>query len=511
MAAERYLAFDLGAESGRAMAAAFDGTRLALEEVHRFPNGPVRVPLALPEAGGRTEALHWDALALWQAIKAGCTAFRAACGAPASIGLDTWGVDYALLGEDGSLLEAPHHYRDSRTEGMLEAAFALVPREEIFERTGIQFLPINTLYQLLAATLQGAPALRVARTLLMMPDLFTFWLTGRVACELTDATTTQCYDPRAGRWATDLLDRLGIRSDLFPEIVQPGTTLGPVRASVAKEIGFVSSPPVVAVASHDTGSAVAAVPVDTGSLGHGETFAYISSGTWSLVGSEVPSPVITAEALEYNFTNEGGVGGFRLLKNVMGLWLVQECRRTWSAQGREWSYAELAAMAAAARPFAALVDPDDPSFLPPGDMPARLAAFCARAGQGALDPADAAQVVRCALESLALKYRWVIDRLEHLTGRRVAVVHVVGGGSQNDLLNQFTADACNRLVLAGPAEATALGNAVVQAMAAGRIGSLAQAREVIRRSFPLRQYEPQQPAAWEAAYGRFCALLPTTS
>ncbi|MGH2371570.1 MAG: rhamnulokinase, partial [Chloroflexota bacterium] len=322
------------------------------------------------------------------------------------------------------------------------------------------------------------------------------------ACEFTNATTTQAYDPRAHGWATDLLDRLDIPSDIFPEVVRPGMPLGTLLPSVAEEVGLAARTPVVAVASHDTGSAVAAVPADTAALRAGETFAYVSSGTWSLVGGEVTEPVITPQALAYNFTNEGGVSGFRLLKNVMGLWLVQECRRTWRERGAAHSYADLADMAAGARPFAALVDPDDPAFLPPGDMPRRLAEFCARTGQAVLDPDDKGQVVRCAFESLALKYRWVIERLERLTGRRVGVIHIIGGGSQNALLNQFTADACNRPVLAGPSEATAIGNAVVQAIAAGRLGSLAEGRDLIRRSFPLATYEPQSPRVWDEAYGR---------
>ncbi|MBI3971503.1 MAG: rhamnulokinase [Chloroflexi bacterium] len=505
-ATERYLAVDLGAESGRAMAAALDGRRLTLEEVRRFPNGPIRVSVA-PAGRAPHEALHWNVLALWREIKAGMADFRSRFGVPASIGIDTWGVDYALLGSDGALLGNPYNYRDPRTNGMLAAAFDRVPKEEIFERTGIQFMPINTLYQLLAAELDGSSALRAASTFVMVPDLFNYWLTGRVACEFTDATTTQAYDPRARRWATDLLDRLGIRSDVFPEIVQPGTALGTLLPLVVGEVGLPATTRVTAVASHDTGSAVAAVPVDPASLPPGETYAYISSGTWSLVGGETPEPVITPEALRFNFTNEGGVGSFRLLKNVMGLWLVQECRRAWRARGDDLTYEQLAGLAAGARPFAALVDPDDAAFLPPGDMPQRFADFCRRTGQAPLHPAEKGQVVRCALESLSLKYRWVVERLEHLLQKRVAVIHVIGGGSQNALLNQLTADACNRPVVAGPAEATALGNVLVQAFAAGRLSSPAEGRDLIRRSFPLHTFEPQAPARWDEAYARFVSLV----
>jgi rhamnulokinase len=347
----------------------------------------------------------------------------------------------------------------------------------------------------------------------MVPDLFNYWLTGRAACEFTEATTTQAYDPRAGRWATDLLAALGIRGDVFTEIVPPATALGTLLPSVAGAAGLPATTPVTAVASHDTGSAVAAVPVASsdvvlGTPGTtGETYAYVSSGTWSLVGGEVPQPVITPEALAYNFTNEGGVGSFRLLKNVMGLWLIQECRRTWADRGHERSYAEIGDLAAGARPFAALVDPDDATFLPPGDMPQRFAAFCARTGQAPLDVHDRAQVARCAFESLALKYRWVVERLERLMGRRVGVIHIIGGGSQNARLNQFTADACARPVLAGPVEATALGNVLVQLLAAGRIGSLAEGRALIRRSFPLTRFEPQNASGWSEAYGQFQELV----
>lgn len=507
---ERYIAFDLGAESGRAMAAAFDGDRLSLEEVHRFPNNAVhlpRSPVSGNAAGEPSQALHWDVLALWQQITQGLAAFQARHGAPASIGVDTWGVDYGLLDEHGALLGNPYCYRDSRTNGMMEAAFQRVPREIIFERTGIQFMPINTIYQLMAAARQQPATLEVAQALLLIPDLLNYWLTGRMVCEFTNVTTTQCYDPRAGTWATPLLAQLGIRTDILPSIVQPGTVLDSLRPRVAEEAGLPAETKVIAVAGHDTGSAVAAVPVDTAALGPGEMYAYISSGTWSLVGGESEQPVITPEALAYNFTNEGGVGAFRLLKNVMGLWLVQECRRTWQSHGRDYSYAEIADLAARARPFSALVDPDDPSFLPPGDMPQRLAAFCTRTSQPELNEEDTGQVARCAFESLALKYRWVIERLERLTGKRVAVIHVIGGGSQNALLNQFTADACGRPVLAGPSEATALGNALVQAIATGRLASLAEGRDLVRRSFPPHRYEPQATTAWDEAYGRFQGLV----
>jgi rhamnulokinase len=491
-----YLALDLGAESGRAVLGRFDGDALQLDTLHRFPNGPVTVM-------GR---LYWDVLRLWAELKQGLALYRREHGADLDgIGLDTWGVDFALLGADGALLANPHHYRDPHTDGMLEAAFARVPREEIFEATGIQFMQINTLYQLLAMRLGGDPALDAARTLLMMPDLFNYWLTGVKACEFSDATTTQFYDPRRSAWARPLLERMGLPTDILPPVIQPGTAVGPLLPAVAEEVGLAApeysraNTTVIAPACHDTGSAVAAVPA------RGEDFAYISSGTWSLMGVEAMEPVITPESLASNVTNEGGVcGTFRLLKNIMGLWLVQECRRTWAQEGREYSYAELAAMAAQAAPFGPLVEPDSHDFLAPGDMPARIRAFCARTGQDV--PETEGAVVRCALESLALTYRWVLEKLEVMTSRALRAIHVVGGGSQNGLLCQLTADATRRPVIAGPVEATAMGNILMQALARGRIASLAEGREVVRRSCEVVTYEPRESAGWDDAYGRFLAI-----
>lgn len=343
----------------------------------------------------------------------------------------------------------------------------------------------------------GDPTLDIARTLLMIPDLFTFWLTGVKACEFSNATTTQFYDPRRGAWATSLLERMDLPTAILPPVIQPGTIVGPLLPAVAEEVGLQAT--VIAPACHDTGSAVAAVPAA------GDDFAYISSGTWSLMGVEAPAPVITPESLAFNLTNEGGVcGTFRLLKNIMGLWLVQECRRTWAAQGRTYSYADLTAMAAASPAFGPLVEPDCHDFLAPGDMPARVRAFCTRTGQ--TPPETEGAIVRCALESLALKYRWVLEKLEVLTGRTLRAIHVVGGGSQNGLLCQLTADATGRPVLAGPVEATAMGNALMQALARGRIGSLAEGREVVRRSCEVTTYAPRPAAAWDDAYARFLEI-----
>jgi rhamnulokinase len=483
-----FLALDLGAESGRALVGQFDGQRLRLSEVHRFPNGPVCLP----------DGLHWDVLRLWSEIRCGITLAAQECEAElASVGLDTWGVDFGLLDRGGSLLGNPYHYRDSRTDGMMEEAFRRVGRQEIFERTGIQFMQLNSLYQLLSLVVCESPVLEVAETFLTMPDLFNYWLTGRKVCEFSNATTSQCYDPRAGDWARPMMEQLGIPTRIFPEIVPPGTVLGELRPQVAEETGV--SVPVIAPACHDTGSAVAAVPAT------GAGFAYISSGTWSLVGAEIAEPVINDDSLARNFTNEGGVGGtFRFLKNVSGLWLVQESRRTWARQEESLSYDELTRMAADAEPLRAIIDPDDSDFLKPGDMPARICAFCERTGQPVPDSKGA--IVRCALESLALRYRWTLERLEEMLDSRLEPLHIIGGGTQNRLLNQFAADASDRRVVTGPIEATAIGNVLVQMMALGHVASLAEGRQIVRASFGVETYEPQSGDEWEEAYSRFLSL-----
>lgn len=481
----RYLAIDLGAESGRAVLGRLDGARLAIEELHRFPNLPVRLP----------DGLHWNALRLWSEVSDSIRMAAYQHGDRlASVGLDTWGVDFALLDRRDGLIGNPVHYRDNRTDGMQAEAFRRMPREQIFEHTGIQFMQINTLYQLLALVVTRDPALEIAATFLTMPDLLNFWLTGQKGCEFTNATTTQCYDPRASGWATPVLEALGIPTGIFPQVIAPGTVLGPLRPALAQELGA-RDLMVVAPACHDTGSAVAAVPAE------GANFAWLSSGTWSVMGVEAPAPLIDARGLAYNLTNEGGVNGtFRCSKNIMGLWIVQECRRTWAAQGHDWSYDDLARMAEQAAPLVAVIDPDDDEFFKPGDMPSRMQAFCRRTGQRA--PSEPGAIVRCALESLALKYRWVLERLETVTGQRLDPIHIIGGGAQNVLLNQFTADATGRTVVAGPVEATAIGNLLVQAIALGHLGSLADARALVRRSFTPQVYAPHPSADWDAAYAR---------
>lgn len=489
-----YLAIDLGAESGRVITALFDGNRLELREIHRFSNGGV----AVPSHDGRI-SLHWDILRLWSEIKQGIgRAIHKENLEISGIGLDTWGVDFGLLDKNGVLLGNPYHYRDARTDGMLEEAFKRVPREVIFEQTGIQFMQINTLYQLLSMALRHAPQLESAETFLTMPDIFNFWLTGQAVCEFTIATTTQCFDPRQRTWADKLLKDLGIMRRLFPPIVQPGTVLGEIIKPLAEELGTRAT--VIAPACHDTGSAIAAVPATA------EDYAWISSGTWSIMGTNVREPVINAQSLANNFTNEGGVAGtYRFSKNIVGLWLVQECRRTWAAAGEEYTYAQLTDMAAAAPQFTTLINTDSEDFLHPGDMPARIQEYCQRTGQKI--PTQKGEIVRSALEGIALKYRYVLERLEKMAGRRLQPIHIVGGGTQNRLLNQFTADATGRRVVTGPVEATALGNILTQAIALGHIPSIEQGRQIVHNSCDMASYDPGQTSPWDDVYARFCQLV----
>jgi rhamnulokinase len=485
-----FLAVDLGASSGRVILGRWDGARFALEELHRFANGPAI----------QGDQLHWDVQQLWQAIQSGIAAYATHNEAPlAGIGIDTWAVDYGLLDGQGQLLGAPYHYRDRRTEGIPEYVDTIIPPAELYARTGIQRLSLNTLYQLTAASRSADPALAAADTLLLMPDLFHYWLTGRKVAEYTNASTTMFLDAQTRNWAGDLLARLGIPAQILPPLVQPGTLLGPIIPELRERLGLRNEVPVIAVGTHDTASAVVAVP------GLDAHSAYISSGTWSLVGVELEQPILSVAAQQLNVTNEGGVGGtIRLLKNVGGLWLVQECRRHWQEEGQAYSWDELVAMAAAAPPLQALIDPDAPEFLVVGNMPATIRAYCRRTHQP--EPTSVGAIVRCCLESLALKYRWVLTALTALTGRRIGTVRVVGGGSQNELLCQCTADACGCPVIAGPAEGTALGNLLLQAMATGHLPDLAAARRAAQASVAQRSYTPGAAPAWAAAVERFAAL-----
>ena len=496
MAARNFLAFDLGAESGRAVLGTLEGRRLTLTERHRFANPMGRI----------NGHLHWNLLAQWEELKTGLrNASVEQHGDQKSpvtlhgLGVDTWGVDFGLLSEAGEVLGNPFNYRDSRTDGMMELAFSRVPKEEIFEATGVQFMQLNSLYQFLAMKEAKSAALGCAATLLFVPDLFNYLFTGVRKCEFSIASTSQFYDPRKKTWAKAMLEKLGLPTGILPEVVPSGTVLGPLLADVASECG-VGQIPVIAPACHDTASAVAAVPAT------GNDWCYISSGTWSLMGVEIPEPIINAKSLKYNYTNEGGVGGtIRFLKNIMGLWLVQECRRHFRREGYDHSYAELAQMAERSKPLAALIDPDHKPFLSPGEMPVKIEEFCRKTGQR--PPNTRGEFVRACLDSLALTYRRTLEGLEDVLGKKVSVIHIVGGGSQNELLNQMTADACNRPVVAGPIEATAIGNILVQAMATGDVKSLSDARAVVLKSFEVKRYEPREVAKWEKAYQRFKQLV----
>jgi rhamnulokinase len=491
MAIDHFLAVDLGASGGRVMLGRWDGARISLEALTRFDNGPTTV-------NGR---MHWDILGIWRHITDGLQLHTSRGGAAlAGVSVDSWGVDYGLLDRQGRLLGNPTCYRDHRTDGMLEQAFARVSSDEIFGTTGIQFMQINTLYQLLSMRLHDDPQLAAADKLLLIPDLLHYWLSGVAAVEYTNASTTQMLDARTRTWADEMLARLDIPRTILPPIVAPGTILGPMLGSVCDAVGLRSAPPIIAGATHDTGAAIAAIP------GLDPQSVYISSGTWSLMGMELPAPVLSAAARSVNFTNEGGINGtIRLLKNIAGLWLLQECRRSWQRQGQSYTWEELMALASNAAPFVSIVNPDAAAFLNPDDMPSAIQAYCAQ--HGIAVPQTPGAIVRCCLESLALRYRTVLDTLRDLSGRHIDTVRIVGGGSQNQLLNRFTADACNLPVVAGPVEATALGNVLIQALTIGAIPDLATGRRIIAESFPPTVIEPSTDrAAWDAQLAGFVRL-----
>lgn len=481
------LAYDLGASSGRAILGEFDGSTISLKELHRFSNDPVHV-------GGH---MYWDVLRLFYEMKqslaiAGKTRID-------SIGIDTWGVDFGLLDKKGRLLGNPIHYRDSLTDGMPEAAFGIMSKEQIFDQTGLAFMKFNTLYQLLAMKNSENPIYDMAGTLLFMPDLLSYFFTGEIGTEYTIASTSQMTDPRTRNWSSDILSSFGLRSDILTPITEPCSVRGKLLPELSKELLIPSGIPVVAVASHDTASAVAAVPAES------DDFAYLSSGTWSLLGAEVHMPRISEDVMAANYTNEGGIDGTcRLLKNIMGLWIFQECKREWDREKVE-SFTDLIKYAEASKPFIAMFDPDDTVFLPPGDMIARIQTYCKNSGQRV--PETKGEITRVIFESLAMKYRWGIEKLQRIWGHSVNALHIVGGGSRNALLNQFTANVLGVPVIAGPSEATAIGTLLVQAMALGEIGSLVELRHVVGASFPTDVYAPEDTAIWQDAYGRFLILL----
>jgi len=488
------LAFDLGASSGRAIVGELvpgenGSPELKMTEVHRFDNTPV-------EAG---DHLFWDVLRLLHEIKTGMRKAVQAGYPLASFGIDTWGVDFGLLDAFGELLGNPYHYRDAHTDGIMEEVMERLGKEVIFAESGLQFLTFNTIYQLHALFKAGSVALREADTLLLMPDLLMYLLTGVKASEFTIATTTQLLHPVDQTWNTGTMETLGIPSRLFQSIVQPGERLGHLTDKVCQELG-IPSLEAIAVGSHDTASAVAAVPATA------SPFAYLSSGTWSLLGTEIREPSLSAKTLELEFTNEGGVGDtYRLLKNIMGLWLLQECKREWDAAGNVRSFAQWAELASKEEAFVSFIDPEDPRFLHPAGMPDKIRSFCRETGQP--EPVSEAQLVRCVMESLALKYRYVLDGMEELAGTVFPGLHMVGGGIQNVFLCQYTANALGRPVWAGPVEGSAIGNILVQYMALGAFEDLAEARAAVGRSFPVAVYEPQDAAEWSQANRRFAELM----
>ncbi|MFI9082200.1 rhamnulokinase family protein [Streptomyces sioyaensis] len=479
MSSRSFAAVDLGASSGRVMLGRVGTEELALTVLHRFPNRPVRI-------GG---TLHWDILALYRGVLDGL----GEAGDVASVGIDSWAVDYGLLDASDALLGNPVHYRDGRTEGTAKKVQAALCPAALYSATGLQHLPFNTIYQLTAA--QGTPALAAARRLLLIPDLIVYWLTGQADTEITNASTTQLIDPRTRAWSRLVADALGIDLGLFPPLCEPGAPRGELLPEVLDETGLTGPVPVTAVGSHDTASAVVGVPAKCAN------FAYIATGTWSLAGLELDAPVLTEDSRRANFTNELGVDGtVRYLRNVMGLWLLQQCLTEWGGP----PLAPLLKRAAAVTPLRSVVDAGDPAFIPPGRMPQRIADACRRTGQP--EPGDRAETVRCVLDSLALAHRRTIQEAQRLSGRAVDVVHIVGGGVHNELLCRLTADACGLPVVAGPAEAAALGNVLVQARAAGVLnGGLAELRSLLHRTQPLRRYEPRGTSvAWKEAEAR-CA------
>ncbi len=483
-----YIAVDLGAESGRVMLGSIEDGKLSLEEMHRFSNGPVE------EHG----SLRWDFNRLLAEVKTGIgKAARASGGKARGIGVDTWGVDFGLIGADGKLIEAPYHYRDSRTNGMMDQAFAAMPKRDIYQHSGIQFMQLNSLYQVLALRTAESPALAKTRKLIFMADLFSYFLCGKAFGEYTLASTSQMMDMQTGQWSEAIFQKLSLPLAIMPPIVMPGTVVGELTDAVAQEIGC-GKIPVIAVGSHDTASAVLGVPAGAGK------WAYLSSGTWSLMGVELPKAIINDKTFQHQFTNEGGIENtIRLLKNIMGLWLVQECKRQWQREGQDLSYTQLTQMASQAKPFAGHIDCDCSEFLSPGDMPARINKHLSDTGQK--PTSDKGQMVRMVLESLALKYRRVLAAIEDITGQTIDVLHVVGGGIKNELLCQFTANALGRKVITGPIEATASGNVLMQAKAAGQIKSVDEARRIVRNSFEMTEYRPENQKVWAARYEKCAA------
>ena len=483
----KVLAFDFGASSGRAMLFTFDGAKLEIEEMHRFSNDPVMV----------NGSYHWDVLRLFFEIKKGISkTINAGHKDIEAIGIDTWGVDYGLFDENGKMLGNPYHYRDERTNGMIELADKKVGKKYIFDQTGIQFCFFNTLFQLMAAKEQKDTTLPLAKKLLFIPDIFNYLLTGVMKNEYTEASTSMMLDPFTKKWNKELLEKLDIPTDILCDIIEPGSVVGELSDAICEELGCPKIP-VIAVGSHDTASAVASVPAT-----EDYSYAYISSGTWALMGAELDGPSVTDTSFKYDFTNEGGVcGKIRFLKNIMGLWIIQECRRQWEREGKELSFNDLEQAAWGAAPFESFIDPDYYDFATPGNMPQKIRNFCEKTGQKI--PQTEGEVIRCAAQSLALKCRMVADALEDVQGKKLEAIHMLGGGIKDTMVTSFVSNATGKRVVAGPVEATSTGNAIIQLMALGKISNLTEARTIIRDSFPIKVYEPQDTDDWNAAYEKF--------
>ena len=492
MAELKMLAIDLGASSGRGIVGKFDGNRLTLEENHRFPNEPVIT------AG----SFNWDILRIYHEIKDSIRKCALSDDRNiASIAIDTWGVDYGFLDKNGKLIGNPYHYRDDRTAGVPELAFNTVSQDDLYGVTGTQTMNFNTIFQLIAEKRDNPEIFDIAKRLLFVPDLLNYFLTGVQENEYTIASTGSLLDSRARSWSFDIIDKFGIPREIFGKIAQPGTIVGPLLPQVIEEVGAINAK-VIHAASHDTASAVVAVPAK------GDDFVYISSGTWSLMGSELKEPCLDGDAKKYDFTNEGGVNRtIRFLKNIMGLWIEQESRRQWAREGKKFSFDWLSDAAMASRPLQCLINPNDYTFNAPGNMPERIAEYCRRTGQHV--PESYGEIVRCIFYSLALCYRWTVDKINSIKGSKTPFINIVGGGCKEAPLCQLTADACGIPVYAGPVEATAIGNICVQAMALGEIKDMAEARHIVRNSFEIKCYEPnrENAAMWDEGYKKFCALL----
>lgn len=485
---KRVLAFDFGASSGRAIIGCFDGDKITLEEVHRFSNDPVSV-------GG---TVYWDVLRLFYEIKQGIVKAKIAGGFD-SIGIDTWGVDFGLIDSEGKLMENPVHYRDTRTAGLVEESFKTMPKEKLYGITGIQFMELNTLFQLISLKKYRPWMLERADKMLFMPDLFAYMLTGKMCAEYSIASTSQLIDLETKSWSEEILDAFGIKKSLFAPLVKPGTVLGELSKEICEECG-VDPVPVISVCGHDTQSAITSVPCEDGN------FAFLSSGTWSLFGTELDKPIVNETSMNINITNEGGFDdstGF--LKNIIGLWLIQESRRQWKREGEEYSYADLEKLALAAEPFKCFIDPDAPEFVPHGNIPERVREFCRRTGQYV--PKTVGEIMRCIYESLAMKYRLTFEKLRECTERDYPVIHVIGGGTKDGLLCQMTANSCDRTVKAGPIEATVMGNVAVQLMSDGSVENIGQARKIIAESSELKIFEPKETGDWAKAYEDFLKIV----